>query len=153
MTARSFVDTNIWVYAVDEDEPAKQERAKAALATAEMTGIVVSAQVLGEFYVTVTRKLATPLPQDAALDYVHAMMRQSVVSLDARLVSAAIAGTREWGIAYWDALIIAAAEAGGCSTVLTEDLQHGATYGSVRVENPFLTARPPTPHSVHESST
>ena len=57
----------------------------------------------------------------------------------ARLVTAAIAGSREWGISPWDALIVRAAEAAGCRRLVTEDLAHGAVYGSVRVENPFRT--------------
>lgn len=138
MTGRAFVDTNVWVYAVDGGDPAKQERAKGALASAEMGGIVVSPQVLGEFYVTVTRKLATPLPPDVALDYVRDMMRQSVVGIDARHVEAAILGSRAWQLSYWDALVIVVAQAGGCAILLTEDLQHGVTFGAVRVENPFL---------------
>lgn len=60
-----------------------------------------------------------------------------VVPLYSGLVAAAIAGSAEWGASYWDAMIIAAAEVGGCSRVLTEDLADGATYGTVRVENPF----------------
>lgn len=137
MTGRVFVDTNVWVYAVDEGDPAKQERARAALASAEMGGIVVSPQVLGEFYVTVTRKLATPLPPDAALDYVRDMMRQSVVGLDARHVEAAILGARAWQLSYWDALVIVAARTAGVDRLLTEDLQDGRVIDGVAIINPF----------------
>jgi predicted nucleic acid-binding protein len=60
---------------------------------------------------------------------------------DASLVAAAIAGSREWLISIWDALILRAAEVAGCGLVLSEDLADGATYGSVVVENPFRSAR------------
>lgn len=137
MTARSFVDTNVWVYAADTGEPAKRARAREVLSPGTGADLVISAQVLGEYFVTVTRKLARPLPVDEAAALVERMGRLRVVPIDARLVVAAITGAREWGISYWDALIIAAAEAGGCDRVLTEDLADGATYGTVRVENPF----------------
>jgi predicted nucleic acid-binding protein len=137
MTARSFVDTNVWVYAVDDDEPARQAQARRVLDPEAGIDPVISAQVLGEFYVTVTRKLPRSLsPAEAGL-FVKQMGELPVVALDARLVAAAVAGAQAWGISYWDALIVAAAEAGGCDRILTEDLADGATYGSVRVENPF----------------
>ncbi len=139
MTARSFVDTNVWVYATDRGEPDKRARARELLASGVELDLVVSAQVLGEFFVTVTRKLTPPVPRDRAVRIVDRMSQLPVVPLDARLVSAAIAGSREWGISYWDALIIAAAEAAGCDRILTEDLADGATYGSVHVENPFAS--------------
>lgn len=137
MTDRRFVDTNVWVYAVDIADPAKRGAAVAALTGPAAGDLVLSAQVLGEFFVTVTRKLKPPLDVTEAAREVDRMSELHVVPLDARLVAAAIAGSREWGISYWDAMIIAAAQAGGCGVVLTEDLQDGATYGSVRVENPF----------------
>ena len=137
MTARSFVDTNVWVYAVDTDEPAKQVLARAVLDPSDGSSLVVSAQVLGEFYVTVTRKFGRRVTEDAAASMVERMRQLPVVAIDADLVAAAISGTRAWQLSYWDALIVAAAAAAGCSRVLTEDLADGATYGGVRVENPF----------------
>jgi predicted nucleic acid-binding protein len=137
MTDRTFVDTNVWVYALDDDEPLKQAQARSLLAPEAGNDLVISTQVLGEFYVTVTRRLSRAvLPGEAGL-FVKQLSELPVVALDARLVAAAIAGSQAWGISYWDALILVAAEAGGCSRVFTEDLADGATYGSVRVENPF----------------
>jgi len=66
MTDRIFVDTNVWVYAVDADEPAKQARAREVLDPATTARLVTSAQVLGEFYVTVTRKFERAIGQDIA---------------------------------------------------------------------------------------
>lgn len=139
MTDRSFVDTNVWVYAVDRDEPAKQAVARALLAPSDDADLVVSTQVLGEFYVTVTRKLAAPVEPARARQLVDRMRRLPVASLDADHVAEAIAGSQEWGISYWDALIVVAAAASGCGRLLSEDLADGATYGRVRVENPFAT--------------
>jgi predicted nucleic acid-binding protein len=140
MTDRSFVDTNVWVYALDEDEPTKQAQARSVLDPGAGIDPVISAQVLAEFYVTVTHKLARSLSLADAAMLVKQMSELPVVALDARLVTAAVAGSIEWGISYRDALIIAAAEAGGCSRVLTEDLAEGRTYGAVRVVNPFAQA-------------
>jgi predicted nucleic acid-binding protein len=137
MTERTFVDTNVWVYAVDEADPAKRARALELLAPSPDSNVVVSTQVLIEFYVVVTRKLATPLAAEAAQAMVDEMARLPVVPTDSQLVLSAIAGSREWAISLWDALIIRAAEASGCDVVLSEDLTHGARYGSIRVENPF----------------
>lgn len=137
MTERVFADTNVWVYLVDADEPVKQGRAREVLAPAYGVRQVTSAQVMSEFYVSATRKLARPVAADRAARIVDRMARLDVVAIDAGRVRAAIDGARSWGISYWDALIVVAAQAGGCTRLLTEDLAEGATYGSVRVENPF----------------
>ena len=142
MTSRLFVDTNVWVYTVDNGEPDKQAQARLAVAPSPDRDVVVSAQVLGEFYVTVTRKLAAVLPEADAMALVDRMRRLPVVQIDGELVATAIANARAWQISYWDALILTAADTSGCDVVLSEDLSHGRTYGSVRVENPFLAGRP-----------
>ena len=139
MTERTFVDTNVWVYAVDEADPVKHARALALLAPTPDSDYVVSTQVLIEFYVVVTRKLPTPVSGEAAQAMVDEMARLPVVAADSQLVVAAMAGSREWGISLRDAQIVRAAEVSGCNLVLSEDLTHGRVYGSVRVENPFLT--------------
>jgi predicted nucleic acid-binding protein len=137
MSPRVFVDTNVWVYAVDDGAPDKQERARAVLAPEAGSNIVLSAQVLGEFYVTVRRRFADAVSDAEAAALVDRMRRLAVVPIDAELVSAAIAGSSAWRISYWDALIVSAATSAGCHVLLSEDLAHGAMYGSVRVKNPF----------------
>ena len=135
-----FVDTNIWVYAVDTADPTKRQRALEAVAPAPGRDLVVSTQVLTEFYAVVTRKLAVPVPPDDAEAMVRQLMALPVVAIDASLVVSAIAGSREWQISIWDALIVRAAEIAGCRRVLSEDLADGRTYGSVIVENPLVRA-------------
>ncbi len=141
MTDLIFVDTNVWVYAVDTADQTKRDRAQEVVAPLPGRNLVVSTQVLTEFYAVVTRKLTVPV----ALDVAEAMVRQlsvlPVVAIDASLVAAAIAGSRDWQISIWDALILRAAEVAGCSHVLSEDLADGATYGSVTVKNPFADPR------------
>jgi predicted nucleic acid-binding protein len=141
MTDRVFVDSNVWVYAVDEDEPVKRAQARAVLSPAARDTLITSAQVVSEFYTTVTQKLARPVAAEVAAGMVERMARLPVVAIDADRVQEAIEGSRSWQLSYWDALIIAAARSAGCDRLLTEDLAEGATYGGVRVENPF-TERP-----------
>jgi predicted nucleic acid-binding protein len=130
-----FVDTNVWVYAADGADPGKQARAAALLA---MNGpdIVVSTQVLGEFYVTLTRKLRADADNVRAA--VARMAATRVVAVDVPQVMRAIDLTGQASVAYWDALIVAAAESSGCERLLTEDLADGQLIGSVRIENPFV---------------
>lgn len=137
MTARSFIDTNVLVYCFDSDEPAKRERALAIMDGAEGSDLVVSTQVLQEFYVTVVRKLANPLPEADAEQAVADLALLPVVRIDARMVLLAIATSRAHRLSLWDALVLHAAIEAGCTRLLTEDLQHGFELDGVRVENPF----------------
>lgn len=130
-----FVDTNVLVYAFDGRDPVKQAQAIAVLEGREH--LVISAQVLGEFYVTVTRKLAEPLSEAAAGDVIERLAQLPVVPTDARLVAAATATSRDSRISYWDALIVEAAVTADCDRLLSEDLADGAVIRGVRVENPF----------------
>jgi predicted nucleic acid-binding protein len=138
MTGRAFLDTNVLVYLFDHDEPAKQQRVRQILADAKPDGFVLSAQVLSEFYVTVTRKLARPLPVDLAAQAVDGLGLLPVVPVDVTLVKRATQISSSAQISYWDALIAAAAVRSGCERLLTEDLNDGQEIDSVRVENPFL---------------
>ena len=137
MTERVFIDTNIWVHAVDGSEPDKRERARSTIAPRQDAHIAISSQVLSEFYTVVTRKLAKPMSEEQAAQMVDRLTQLPVVPVDADLVLRAIAGSRTWGISVWDALIIRAAEVAGCTVVLSEDLADGATYCSIRVSNPL----------------
>lgn len=141
MIEPTFVDTNVWVYAVDAADPAKRARALEVIAPAPGRHLVVSTQVLTEFYAVVTRKLTVPVPFEDAETMVRQLAVLPVVPVDGSLVVSAITGSRDWRISIWDALILRAAEIGGCRRVLSEDLADGATYGSVVVENPFSRMR------------
>jgi predicted nucleic acid-binding protein len=143
MTSRVFVDTNVWVYTVDDSDPDKRARAREVVAPSPEKDVVVSAQVLGEFYVTVRRKLAKALTKPEAQALVQQLRRLPVVAIDGDLVSSAIEKAAAWQVSYWDALILAAAETSGCEIILSEDLGHGRAYGSVRAENPFIDAPDP----------
>lgn len=141
MSGKTFIDTNVPVYAVDESPAAKRKHdAAIALLSSDPDELVVSTQVLQEFYVTVTRKLAFPLPVDKAAAAARGLANLVVVGIDKPLALAAIATSRTARLSVWDSLIIEAARHAGCQRVLTEDLNHGQVIRGVRVENPFLAA-------------
>ncbi len=135
MVERTFVDTNVLVYAIDGSDERKQRAARAILDPAASHAIVLSTQVLSEFYVVATRKLGVAGSDARAM--VAALSRLPVVSVDPPLVLAAIEASERWQISFWDALILRAAEAAGAARLLSEDLTAGRTYGTVTVENPF----------------
>jgi len=138
MSGRVFVDTNVLVYLFDDDAPAKQQRAR-ELVAAEAPRLVLSTQVLAEFYVTVTRKLAKPLPEADAAAAVGELCAFDVVELDSQLVRRGVARARREDLSLWDALIVEAALARGCEQLLTEDVQDGRVFdGRLAVMNPFV---------------
>lgn len=137
--SRTFVDTNVFVYAIDDAEPAKRAIAERVLASERFGELVLSAQVLGEFYVTVTRRLDGRISAVEALQGLNRLSLYPIVSIDAPLVRNAVEISCSSQVSYWDGLIVASAAAGGCDRLLTEDLNDGQVIGSVRVENPFRT--------------
>jgi len=131
-----FVDTNVLVYLFDNDAPKKQSRARQLLEN-EAEDLVLSTQVLGEFYVTVTRKLAKPLAPRVARKAVDDLCALRVRSVRVELVQAAMRRSDASQLSYWDALIVETALDAGTAVLLTEDLQHGQVFDGLRVANPF----------------
>lgn len=141
MTAgRTFLDTNVLVYAFDPADPRKRSIADAITSGERGERLVISTQVLLEFYAVVTRKLSPPLPPEQAEARIAELAQLPTVPTDAALVQAGVALSHRAGLSIWDALIVAAAQAGRCTRLLTEDLDHGRTLGSVSVESPFRAA-------------
>jgi predicted nucleic acid-binding protein len=132
----TFLDTNVLVYAFDASEPTKRARAVALLED-EALDIVLSAQVLNEFYSTVTRKLTPAVSAAVAQEVVRELALGRVVPIDASLVEEAIALSRRRRLSLWDAGIVVAAQRSGCRELLTEDLTSGQAFGSVTVRDPF----------------
>jgi predicted nucleic acid-binding protein len=133
-----FLDTNILVYSEDRGSGSKSERAKDLITRgiSESRGRI-SAQVLGEYFVTVTRKLAVTLPFSETKRRIALYSLMPVTAIDGPLVSAAIIAMERYGLGYWDALIVAAASASGAKILYSEDFNTGQEYLGVRVENPF----------------
>lgn len=132
-----FVDTNVLVYVFDDDSPRKQKVARELL-DKEADRIVLSTQVLSEFYVTVTRKLARPLSTDRAIEALDALCELPIHTLGTETVRSAVRRSARSQVSYWDALIIETALAAGATVLLTEDLQDGQKFGDLRVTNPLL---------------
>ena len=137
-TERTFIDTNVLVYRYDSRDPVKQLSAQEILKTGiENETAVVSAQVLGEFFTTVTRKIQSPLSIEEAHAAVNLISSLPVVALDLALVRRAIGTQMRYQVSYWDGLIVAAAESAGCTRIFSEDLNPGQAYNGVVVVNPF----------------
>ena len=138
MPDRTFIDTNILVYAYDIDEPVKQARAREILKQGiEGETAVLSVQVIGEFFTVVTKRIPNPLSAEEAEQVLDLLSILPVIDLDFRMIRHAIEIHRQHGIAYWDALIVAAAHRADCTQILTEDLNAGQSYEGVTVVNPF----------------
>jgi len=135
----TFVDTNVFVYTFDSEDPAKQAKAQETVSDLSESGeLVVSTQVLQELYVTLRRRFVVRLGDDELERGVRRISANPVVQIDVPMILAAIVRVRTARISFWDALIVEAALTAGASTLLTEDLQDGQVFdGVLRVENPF----------------
>ena len=138
MPDRTFIDTNVLVYAYDTRDPEKQSRAQARVtAGIEDESAVISVQVLSEFFTVVTRRIPSPLSIDEAEQVMDLLCILPVVELDIRVIRRAIGIHRQYGISYWDSLIVAAAQKAECAQILTQDLNAGQPYEGILVVNPF----------------
>jgi predicted nucleic acid-binding protein len=137
MSVDCFLDTNVLFYAAmgRVAEPSKHERARAVIAE---TDFGLSAQVLQEFLVSTVRKSDRPLTIDKAPEWLECLRDRPCVAIDRFLVEDAARAAERYQIHYWDAAILVAADRLGAPVLFTEDLNHGQTYGAVRVENPFI---------------
>jgi predicted nucleic acid-binding protein len=144
MNARVFVDTNVLVYAYDIDAGEKHRIAADRLAELWKTRTgVISTQVLQEFYVTVTRKLPTPLKRSVARSILANYSVWQVETPRAKTLIAASEIEERYQVSFWDALVIAAAALGRAELLLTEDMNVDQIIEGVRIENPFETAALP----------
>lgn len=132
----AFLDTNILIYAAagQRNEPEKAEIARRLVGTADFG---ISVQVLQEFYVN-ARKPAIGLPDEDIDGWITDLLEFDCVAADTELFLNGVLISRSFQTSYWDGAIIAAAERLGAETIYSEDLNHGQSYGSVRVINPFL---------------
>jgi predicted nucleic acid-binding protein len=137
-----FVDTNVLLYAVSKD-PAEARKTRIALAILTEDDVVLSVQVLQEFYVQATRTgRSDPLTARQASALVESWLRCPVQASSIDLMQAGFATSAKFRISYWDATIVEAARLMGCTVLLTEDLQDGRDFDGIRVENPFAPKHP-----------
>ena len=137
MSGRTFVDTNVLVYAHDVDASAKRQIAKEILHElwVERTG-VLSVQVLQEFYVNVTRKIPSPLPKASARLVVDGYATWCAETTPAE-IGAAFRIEDEARIGFWDALIVSSAIKSGATRILSEDFNTGQRISGILIDNPF----------------
>ncbi len=137
MTVRSFVDTNILVYADDRRDREKQKTARDLLHRGIEKGrLVLSTQVLQEYFVSATRKLS--ISPEVARRKVELYSTQPVVVVQPDLILQAVDLHRQHQISFWDSLIVCAAAVSRCRVLYTEDLQAGFAYRGLNIVNPFL---------------
>ncbi len=138
MSDRAFVDTNILVYAHDRGAGPRHDRAKDLVQHLwqQRTG-VISTQVLQEFYVNVRRKAADPVDADEARQLVRDYLTWEVVVNNGASILRALDLESRLVLSFWDALIVQAANESTVNVLYSEDLNHGQTYGTVKVVNPF----------------
>jgi predicted nucleic acid-binding protein len=139
MSVECFLDTNVLVYAVSSAEADAAKQTK-ALALVQEADFGLSAQVLQEFYVAVTRKIRRPLAPEQAVALMEQYRVFPTVPADYPLIVAAVELSLCYGVSYWDGAILAAAEVLEAPVLYTEDLAHGQRYGSVTALNPFREA-------------
>jgi len=138
MSAERFLDTNILLYALSTavEEQSKRE---IALTLLESRDVGLSVQVLQEFYVQATRPTRSrPIRHEVAVQLIESFLRFPVQVTDQGVLRNALSTSRRFRISFWDAAIIEAARALGCSLVLSEDLNHAQDYAGIQVVNPFL---------------
>lgn len=139
MSDRFFLDTNIFIYSLEPDDPAKHARALDLIRTAIKTQKgIVSFQVVQEFLNVVTRGFSQPASTIEAEQYLTLTFRPLLaVHSSFSLYSQALTLNRRHSLSWYDSLIVAAAIEGDCRILYTEDLQHSQKFGNLTVQNPF----------------
>jgi predicted nucleic acid-binding protein len=139
MSGKAFLDTNIFVYAYDPDQNRKQTVALDLIMTlVDEQEAVISYQVVHEFFNVVFRKAAVRMTDaDAQQMLADVFHRITVVPSSLALVGEAIRLQERYRLSWYDSLIVSAAQYAGCSTLYSEDLQHGQQFGLVTVRDPF----------------
>jgi predicted nucleic acid-binding protein len=138
MSALEFLDTNVLVYAYDVSDPRKQQIAQRLVRRAVTGEIVASSQVLGEFAATLLHKLTPPAKPEDLMALLDTLGPIKLVPLDADVVLRAVQAHAQYGVHFYDGMIVAAAARGGCQKIWSEDLNAGQQYFGCVVEDPFV---------------
>jgi predicted nucleic acid-binding protein len=138
----AFFDTNVLVYMFEADQTEKQRRALALYERhlGEDT-VVLSVQVLNEFFAAVTRKVAAKMSVSSAVGAVESLARGTVHPIDVDLTFKAIKRAERSRLNFWDALIVESSLRAKAQVLYTEDMQHGQIIDGLRIENPFREVR------------
>jgi predicted nucleic acid-binding protein len=141
MSVNCFVDTNILVYTRDSSEPEKQPVAKQWLAHLwERECGRISAQILNEYYVTVTQKLKPGLSKEQARSDIRALAVWQPLEISTTLIEASWDIQDQYGYSWWDTLVVTSALFLDCNYLLSEDMQHEQKIGHLTIINPFIVS-------------
>src|SRR5450432_1106121 len=141
---KAFFDTNVLLYMYGAADLDKRTRTQELFDLCTASGrMLLSTQVVQEFYAAGRRKLGMPLGR--LRDVVAGLLDLPLVTVRPSHILSAMQTEERYGISFWDALILAAAESGGAAVLYTEDLNDGQQYGSVVVRNPFRAESQPQP--------
>lgn len=142
---RAFFDTNILLYGLVPSDENREDNQKHSIAArlidncVERDEVVISTQVMSEFFVNATKKGKRPLTYAAAALVLEQMSLLDVVSTDKEMVLQATVRMQRHQIHYWDALIVEAALRAGVAILYSEDMQDGMRFDTVEVRNPFAS--------------
>jgi predicted nucleic acid-binding protein len=136
MSDIKFLDTNILLYAYDQDAPAKREIALRLVEQgwAFQQHVAISVQVLQEVFVNLEKH---GVPRAPAVQIVRDFSQWPVVENSLALLLSAFEEQERWQLSFWDAMILAAARAAGAAELISEDFAHGQDYSGIRAVNPF----------------
>jgi len=139
MSAKYFIDTNIFVYSFEIRQPEKRERSMELIQAALLSGKgIISLQVIQEFLNVATQKFAIPMKVEEAKGYLRMVLNPLCqVYPDAALYESCLELQEETRYSFYDSLIMAAAIQGGCEILYSEDLQDGQEVRGVTIVNPF----------------
>ncbi len=137
-----FVDTNVLIYALSVD-PAEADKRQRASGLLTRDDLVVSIQVVQEFYAQATRASRPgALTHEEAARYIDGLQRFAIQDMTLDVLRLALAIRGRFGLSYWDSAILAAARVARCDIVYSEDMSHEQDYDGLRVVNPFADVAP-----------
>ena len=137
MPAPDFLDTNVLVYAYDPSDPRKQRVAQDLVRRALAGEMMASTQVLAEFAATLLHKISPAARPEDVMALLEVLAPMHLVIPDGDMIRRAVEARASYGVHFYDGMIVAAAERGGCSRIWSEDLNAGQKYFGIAVENPF----------------
>ena len=133
---KSFLDTNILIYQMDNRDVGKQRKCREIVKTLVLKHeAVISTQILQEFYVACTAKLK--IKPILVKGMMHGFQNMEVVTVVADLINEAIDTSVQYHISFWDSLVVVAAESAKCQYLITEDLNEGQVIRNVIIQNPM----------------
>ena len=137
MPGPDFLDTNILVYAYDSSDSQKRRIAQELVLRALNGEMVISAQVLAELAATLLHKISPAAQPDEVNAIIDALSPIKAIAPDVEIIRRAVHARAQYGVHFYDGMILAAAERGGCCKIWSEDLNPGQLYFGIPVENPF----------------